>query len=79
MMQKVSVIDPGDSKYMQGDRVNKSEFFETNRILMNMAVISKPGDSDLEEDSLVDKKELREINKALKETARNFYGLTFHT
>ena len=70
MMQKVSVIDPGDSKYMQGDRVNKSEFFETNRILMNMAVISKPGDSDLEEDSLVDKKELREINKALKEDGK---------
>ena len=70
MMQKVSVIDPGDSKYLQGDRVNKNEFFETNRILMNMAVITKPGDSDLEEDSLVDKKELREINKSLKEDGK---------
>ena len=70
MMLKITVIDPGDSKYLQGDRVNKSNFFETNRILMNMAVIANPGDSDLEEDSLVDKKELREINKALKEDGK---------
>ena len=70
MMKKVSVIDPGDSKYMQGDRVNKNDFFETNRILMKMAVIASPGDSDLDEDTLVDKKELREINKALKEDGK---------
>jgi DNA-directed RNA polymerase subunit beta' len=70
MMLKITVIDPGDSKYLQGDRVNKSNFFETNRILMDMAVIANPGDSDLEEDSLVDKKELREINKALKEDGK---------
>lgn len=70
MMKKVSVIDPGDSKYMQGDRVNKNDFFETNRILMKMVVIASPGDSDLDEDTLVDKKELREINKALKEDGK---------
>ncbi len=70
MMKKISVIDPGDSKYMQGDRVNKSDFFETNRILMNMVVITSPGDSDLDEDTLIDKKELREINKTLKEDGK---------
>ena len=70
MMQKVNVIDPGDSIYMPGDRVNKGDFFEANRILLNMAVIVSPGDSEFEEDSLVDKKELREINKVIKEDGK---------
>ncbi len=70
MMQKISVLDPGDSKYLPADRVNKSEFFATNHQLMNMAVIRSPGDADFEEGSLVDKKEIREINKALKEEGR---------
>jgi DNA-directed RNA polymerase subunit beta' len=70
MMQKVNVIDPGDSIYMPGDRVNKGDFFEANRILLNMAVIVSPGDSEFEKDSLVDKKELREINKVIKEDGK---------
>ena len=70
MMQKINVEDPGDSKYMQGDRVDKVEFFEASRLLMEMAVIKTVGDSDLEVDSLVDKAELREINKALKESGK---------
>ena len=70
MMQKINVEDPGDSKYMQGDRVDKVEFFEASRLLMEMTVIKTVGDSDLEVDSLVDKAELREINKALKESGK---------
>jgi DNA-directed RNA polymerase subunit beta' len=70
MMQKINVEDPGDSKFMQGDRVNKVEFFEASRQLMEMAVIKTAGDSDLEVESLVDKAELREINKALKESGK---------
>ncbi len=70
MMQKVNIDDPGDSKFMPGDRVNKGDYFNANRELMNMMVIKRTGDSDFEEETLVDKAELRQINKALKEDGK---------
>lgn len=67
MMRKVSVADPGDTAFLETQRVDRSEFFKENERISNMAIITDPGDSDLEEESLVDKKELREINNSLKQ------------
>ena len=67
MMQKLEVVDPGDTKFLALDRINRSDLFAENERISKMIVVSDPGDSDYEEGDLLDKGEQREINKQLKE------------
>ena len=71
MMQKISVVESGDTDYLPQDRINRSEFFATNNKLLSMVKITNPGDSEFEKDMLVDKKEFNELNKELKESGKN--------
>ena len=71
MMQKISVVEPGDTDYLPQDRINRSEFYATNNNLLSMVKITDPGDSEFEKDMLVDKKEFNELNKELKESGKN--------
>ena len=71
MMQKISVVESGDTDYLPQDRINRTDFFATNNKLLSMVKITDPGDSDFEEDMLVDKKEFNELNKELKESGKN--------
>ena len=66
MMQKVSVKDPGDTRFLEEDRVAKKEFFLENERISQMAIVNNPGDSDLEPDVMIDRNEFLEINKELK-------------
>ena len=71
MMQKISVVESGDTDYLPQDRINRSEFYETNNNLLSMVKITDPGDTEFEKDMLVDKKEFMELNKELKESGKN--------
>ena len=66
MMQKVSVKDPGDTRFLEEDRVAKKEFFLENERISQMVIVNNPGDSDLESDLMIDRNEFLEINKELK-------------
>ena len=66
MMQKVSVKDPGDTRFLEEDRVAKKEFFLENERISQMAIVNDPGDSDLEPEVMIDRNEFLEINKELK-------------
>jgi len=66
MMQKVSVKDPGDTWFLEEDRINKREFFAENDRISKMVIINEPGDSGLDTDTLVDRSEFLDINKELK-------------
>ena len=66
MMQKVSVKDPGNTKFLEEDRVAKREFFAENDRISNLVVVNDPGDSGLEKGSMVDRNEFLDINKELK-------------
>ncbi|MEL0207988.1 MAG: DNA-directed RNA polymerase subunit beta' [Gammaproteobacteria bacterium] len=66
MMQKVSVKDPGDTRFLEEDRVSKKEFFLENERISQMAIVNNPGDSDLEPKVMIDRNEFLEINKELK-------------
>jgi len=70
MMQKVSIKDPGDTWFLQEDRVNKREFFNENERISQMVFVNEPGDSDLEPDSMIERSEFNEINKELKAEGR---------
>ena len=71
MQQKVSVKDPGDTKFLEEDRVAKREFFNENERISNMVFINNVGDSDLEEGVLMDRDEFLEINKELKSDGKD--------
>ena len=70
MMQKVSIKDPGDTWFLQEDRVNKREFFNENERISQMVFVNEPGDSDMEPDSIIERSEFNEINKELKAEGR---------
>jgi DNA-directed RNA polymerase subunit beta' len=70
MMQKVSIKDPGDTWFLQEDRVNKREFFNENERISQMVFVNESGDSDLEPDSMIERSEFNEINKELKAEGR---------
>tara|TARA_B100001758_G_C18377410_1_gene595161 strand:+ start:37 stop:1326 length:1290 start_codon:yes stop_codon:yes gene_type:complete len=66
MMQKVSVKEPGDTRFLEEDRIAKKEFFAENERISQMIIVNKPGDSDLEPDIMIYRDEFLEINKDLK-------------
>ena len=70
MMQKVSVSDPGDTKFLEEDRVAKREFFAENERINSMVIINNPGDSELEKGSMIERNDFLEINKELKSEDR---------
>ena len=71
MMQKVSVKEVGDSRFLQEDRVSKNDFLIENERLANMVVITDPGDTGLEEDMMIEKSEFNDINKDTKAEGKN--------
>jgi DNA-directed RNA polymerase subunit beta' len=45
MMRKVEVEDPGDSKFLEGELVNKIDFQDENDWIYGKKVVTDPGDS----------------------------------
>ena len=66
MMQKVSVKEVGDSRFLQEDRVSKNDFLIENERLSKMVVITSSGETGLDEDMMIEKSELNDINKEVK-------------
>ena len=66
MMQKVSVKEIGDSRFLQEDRISKNDFMIENERLSKMVVVTVPGDTGLDEDVMIEKSELNELNKEVK-------------
>ena len=41
MMQKVSIIDPGDTRFLEQDRVAKREVFSENERISSMVIVNE--------------------------------------
>ncbi len=67
MMKKLVVSDPGDTRLLESERIDKWDFFKENDRISEFVVVTDPGDSDLEEDMMVDSYEFKEINSVLKD------------
>ncbi|MFU8812807.1 MAG: DNA-directed RNA polymerase subunit beta' [Balneolaceae bacterium] len=65
MMQKVEVTDPGDTMYLEGDKVDRFELNNRNDELIGKFVVTDPGGSDLKLGKMLDRREVREINNQL--------------
>lgn len=67
MMRKVEIEDPGDTKFLERQSVNKIEFMEENDQVFDKMVITEAGDSDtLKVGQIVSMRKLRDDNSVLK-------------
>ena len=71
MMKKVRISDPGSSRFLESQMVDRVDLAIENERLSGMAIVADPGDSDWEEEALIEKTDLREINKELKNDGKN--------
>jgi len=71
MMKKIMVKDPGTSRFLESERVDRVDFAIENERLATYAIVADPGDSDWEKGALIPKTDLREVNKELKESSKN--------
>jgi DNA-directed RNA polymerase subunit beta' len=67
MMRKVSIVDPGDTRFLEDDSVDKFEFVEENDYIYDKKVVTDPGDSGkLRAGQIVSLREVREENSILR-------------
>ncbi len=67
MMRKVQVEDPGDTRFLEGELVNKITFHEVNDEIFGMKVVVDPGDSEnLIQGQIISARKLRDENSTLK-------------
>ncbi|NWF49372.1 MAG: DNA-directed RNA polymerase subunit beta' [Ignavibacteriaceae bacterium] len=70
MLQKIKIVSPGDTKFLEEDIVDRNEFIEENNKILNMMFIVDKGDSKLKDGQLLLKTKLREINADLKKKGK---------
>ncbi|HVO72879.1 MAG TPA: DNA-directed RNA polymerase subunit beta' [Ignavibacteriaceae bacterium] len=70
MLQKVKIVSPGDTRFLEEDMVDRNEFIEENGKVMSMVYIEDKGDSKFKDGQLVAKSKLREINADLKKKSK---------
>ncbi len=67
MMRKVEIGDPGDTKFLQGELVNKIDFQEENDQIWKKKVVVDAGDStEVKEGQIISAKKWRDENSILK-------------
>jgi DNA-directed RNA polymerase subunit beta' len=67
MMSKMIIDDPGDTKFLEGESVNKFELLEMNDDYFDKKVVTEPGGSEnLKAGQIVTVRQVREENSILK-------------
>ncbi|MDB0006373.1 DNA-directed RNA polymerase subunit beta' [Flavobacteriales bacterium] len=67
MMRKMSIVDAGDTRFLDGQIVTKLEFLEENDRIFGMKVVEESGDSQiLKLGQIISARKLREENSRLK-------------
>ncbi len=65
MMQRVKVIDTGDTRFLEGDTVNKFVFKDENEKIRNKVIITETGGSRFKAGQLVDRAKFEITNRQL--------------
>ena len=67
MMQKVQIEDPGDTRFLEKDAVDRWDFMEENDNIFDKKVVTDPGDStSLKAGQIISVRKLRDENSQLK-------------
>ncbi len=70
MMQKVRVIDPGDTRFLEDDYVDIQMVNAENELLRDQVIVTNKGDSKLKNGQAISKKKVRETNADLKKKSK---------
>ena len=66
-MRKVNILDPGDTRFLEQQIVDKREFMDENDRIWGKKVVTNAGDSmDVQAGQIITARKLRDINSALK-------------
>jgi len=67
MMRKVVIEDPGDTRFLEKEHVNKIDFMEENDMIIDKKVVVDPGDSEsFKAGQIITIRRLRDENSILK-------------
>jgi DNA-directed RNA polymerase subunit beta' len=67
MMQKVNIVDTGDTLFLENQLVHKNDFIEENDAIYGKKVVTSAGDSEtLKEGMIITSRELRDENSILR-------------
>jgi DNA-directed RNA polymerase subunit beta' len=66
MMQKVRIEDPGDTEYLEGDQINRSQLQASNLRIVKKVVVEEVGDSKYKVEDVVDKSTISRENRKLR-------------
>ncbi|MDX1284132.1 MAG: DNA-directed RNA polymerase subunit beta', partial [Draconibacterium sp.] len=67
MMRKVEIVDPGDTRFLEKQVVDKNEFFSENDWIYNKKVVNDPGDAEnLKAGQIISARRLRDENSQLR-------------
>jgi DNA-directed RNA polymerase subunit beta' len=67
MMRKVEIVDPGDTKFLEKQTVDKWEFMDENDWIFGKKVVIQPGDSQgVHPGQIITARKLRDENSLLK-------------
>jgi DNA-directed RNA polymerase subunit beta' len=67
MMRKVDVVDAGDTKFLEKQIINKSDFQVENDWIYGRLIVEDAGDSnELKQGQIVSARKLRDVNSRLK-------------
>ena len=70
MLQKVKIVDSGDSSMLENENIDKIKFLDENMELKNQVAVIEPADSKMKVMQLVDKRVMRSINQELKKKTK---------
>jgi DNA-directed RNA polymerase subunit beta' len=70
MLQKVKIMDSGDSMFLENDNIDRIVFLDENEKLKNHVVVVEKCDSKFKEGQLVSKKRFREVTFDLKKKTK---------
>ncbi|MCB0259698.1 MAG: DNA-directed RNA polymerase subunit beta', partial [Calditrichaeota bacterium] len=70
MMQRVKVLDPGDTRFLEGDTVNKFVFKDENEKIRNKVIITEVGDSRFKLRQIVDRAKFDITNRQLAKSEK---------
>ncbi|MGD1006889.1 MAG: DNA-directed RNA polymerase subunit beta' [Ignavibacteriaceae bacterium] len=70
MLQKIKIVSPGDTKFLEEDVVDRNEFIEENNRVLSMLRIVDKGESRYKDGQLISKSKFREINIDLKKKSK---------
>ncbi|WP_298708111.1 DNA-directed RNA polymerase subunit beta' [Chitinophaga sp.] len=71
MMRKVTIEDPGDTRFLEGDTTDKFEFFEENDQIFDKKVVTDAGESaTMKAGQIVTLRQVREENSVLRRSDR---------